>query len=416
MSRGTNPYRAELPDGSRIERAYRKDGKKRVARGNWYWVVYDPDRRPKRKKVNLRTADKGAAMRKALGYAQRRSLGTFDPWAPGVAASSVALTEAAKGYLAEKRHTSAPSTLAEDRRYLDLLAAQLPAGALVSHVEPHHVEAVVNARKRPPKDADGVRRGPGPEATPQTKRRRRASLQPFFAWAVRGGLSPSNPAEGVAVPTSTGARRDHVTDAEAADILRASETAAVEAALAGVPVKRPGWIEDWVTFGLGTGLRPGEQRDLRWSAVRLAERSVEVGRGHRVKTEGSRRTVPVRGNALAVLQRLHGERTTEADGPVFRGATGGRVAVDYLTKRLQALAERAGVNKTVTAYALRHAYGTRMAGAGVPLLDLARLMGTSLRMIERHYAHYDPARGASHVDRVFGAAPSPASAPTREGA
>ncbi|WP_420454455.1 tyrosine-type recombinase/integrase [Rubrivirga sp.] len=73
-----------------------------------------------------------------------------------------------------------------------------------------------------------------------------------------------------------------------------------------------------------------------------------------------------------------------------------------LTKRLQTLAERARVNKTVTAYALRHAYGTRMAAAGVPLLDLARLMGTSLRMIERHYGHYDPARGASHVDRVFG--------------
>lgn len=46
-----------------------------------------------------------------------------------------------------------------------------------------------------------------------------------------------------------------------------------------------------------------------------------------------------------------------------------------------------------------------MAAAGVPLLDLARLMGTSLRMLEKHYAHYDPAHGASHVDRVFGIAP-----------
>ena len=50
--------------------------------------------------------------------------------------------------------------------------------------------------------------------------------------------------------------------------------------------------------------------------------------------------------------------------------------------------------------------GPRMAAAGVPLLDLARLMGTSVRMIEKHYGHYDPARGASHVERVFGSAPA----------
>ncbi len=43
-----------------------------------------------------------------------------------------------------------------------------------------------------------------------------------------------------------------------------------------------------------------------------------------------------------------------------------------------------------------------MAAAGVPLLDLAKIMGTSVQMIERHYGHYDPARGASHMDRVFG--------------
>ena len=164
-------------------------------------------------------------------------------------------------------------------------------------------------------------------------------------------------------------------------------------------------------FGLGTGLRPGEQQLLRWSAVRLAERAVEVGKGHRVKTAGSRRTVPVAGDALAVLRRLAEARPAgAADGPVFTGVGGGPVAVAYLSKCLQGFAAEAGVaasgGKNVTAYSLRHAYGTRMAAAGVPLLDLAKLMGTGVRMIERHYGHYDPARGASHVERVFGALPA----------
>ena len=398
----TNPYRAELPDGTRIERSYRVEDGEKVPRGNWQWVVYDPDRRPSRKRVNLRTRDKGAAMQKALGFARQRALGALDPWAASAAVDDgVSFDKAVERYLAEKRHSASPSTVESDRGHLDRLGRALPAGAHISHVEVRHVEAYVNMRKQPPKDENGERRSPGPEASAETKKRRRASLQHFFAWAVERGMRADNPAEGVRLPKTTSRRRDHVTDAEAAAILRAVVAAEVTGE-DGETAARRSWVSDWVVFGLGTGLRPGEQRDLKWSAVHLAEREVEIGKGHRVKTAGSRRKVPVAGAALDVLRSLHDARTDEADGPVFTGAGGGRVAVGYLTKRLQTLAERAGVNKHVTAYALRHAYGTRMAAAGVPLLDLARLMGTSVRMIEKHYGHYDPARGASHVERVFG--------------
>ena len=408
MSR-SNPYRVELPDGTRVERSYRVEGKTatkegtKVPRGNWQWVVYDPDRRPTRKRVNLRTKDKGAAYSKALDYAQRRSLGTFDPWADGGTGGGISLADAAKLYLAQKSGTAAPTTVDGDRRYLAKLAEVAPAGALVSHVERRHVEAVVNARKRPAKGADGERRGPGKEATPETKKRRRASLQHFLAWAVARGHAATNPAEGARLPKMTGARRDHITEAETEAIVAEAVTASVLSGGGGR------WVSDWVTFGVGTGLRPGEQQALRWSAVRLAEKVVEVGKGHRVKTTGSRRTVPVRGSALDVLQRLHAQRTTEADGLVFAGAKGGRVALDYLTKRLKLLAARAKVDKNVTAYSLRHAYGTRMASAGVPLLRLGKLMGSSARMIEKHYAHLSAEGGADDVERVFGtAASSPA--------
>ena len=125
------------------------------------------------------------------------------------------------------------------------------------------------------------------------------------------------------------------------------------------------------------------------------------------KTDGSARPVPVAGEALAVLARRSAERAGEGDGPVFTGVRGGAVEMRFLSKRLQGLAEDAGVPKNVTAYSLRHSYGTRMAAAGVPLLDLARIMGTSVQMIERHYGHYCPERGAAHVLRVFGTAADP---------
>ncbi|HEX8299013.1 MAG TPA: site-specific integrase, partial [Rubricoccaceae bacterium] len=165
------------------------------------------------------------------------------------------------------------------------------------------------------------------------------------------------------------------------------------------------WLRDWFLFGLGTGLRPGEQRGLLWADVRLDEGGPgPTVRVRGTKTAGSSRPVPVAGAALDVLRKRAAERTAEAvDAHVFTGAGGGPVALDFLSKRLQKLAEAAGVGKNVTGYSLRHSYGTRMAAAGVPLLDLARMMGTSAAMIERHYAHYDPSRGAAHVRRVFDA-------------
>lgn len=40
--------------------------------------------------------------------------------------------------------------------------------------------------------------------------------------------------------------------------------------------------------------------------------------------------------------------------------------------------------------------------AGTPLYVVARLVGTSVQMVERHYAHCQPDAGAAYVDRVFG--------------
>ena len=382
-----NPFRAELPDGTRIERSYRTEGAKRVARGNWQWVVYDPDRRPARKRVNLRTKDKGAAMSRALDYARDRSLGTFDPWAQA-ASAGVPFDEAVRAYDASQRRAGrAERTVAESRRMLDALARTLPAGAQVAHVEAGHVERFVNA----PKPGRGGKPG-GPKSA-STRRRYRAVLRHFFAFCQKQGYVRTNPADGLEAPSGRAGRRDHVTEAEAAAMLRKLDAAEI------LDGRSHGWLRDWVTFGLGTGLRPGEQRGLRWSDVRLAEGAVRV-RG--TKTDGSARPVPVVGEALAVLARRSAERAGEGDGPVFVGVRGGAVEMRFLSKRLQGLAETAGVPKNVTAYSLRHSYGTRMAAAGVPLLDLARIMGTSVQMIERHYGHYCPERGAAHVLRVFG--------------
>lgn len=374
--------RIKLPDGSVITRKTKREGDAQFPYGNWLWVVYDPSRRPSRKRVNLYTRDQSAAMTRAIDYARKYDLGTFDPWAQAAPQSGVTISEAAARYLrAKKRHASA-STVETDRGHLDRLDRFLPAGSLVKHVEKRHVEDFLHRPK-----------SNGEERSPSAKARTLATLKHFFRWANEQGLTPQDPAESIPPPKTRRERRDHITHEEEEAILRAISAAEV---LSG---EGRDWLRDWILFGVETGLRPGEQRELRWSDVDLSERMVRV-RG--TKTAGSRRTVPVAGRALAVLRRLAERRKSEEDGPVFTGAGGTPLNVAYASKQIQRFAREAGLEKNPTSYSLRHTYATRLVQHGVPLFDVARLMGTSVAMIEAHYGHYNPARGVAHVERVFG--------------
>jgi|GEM_PF-2490279 len=338
----------------------------------------------------------------ALQYARDYALGAFDPWKQA-APVGVTVEKAAGEYAdAQRQAGRAESTIGAAERMLKAFARTLPAGTAVEHVEPAHVERFTSAPK--PKRASS-KDAPRPKS-PATRQRYLAVLSHFFDYCVRRGYTRVNPAEPVEAPPARPNRRDHVSDKEAGAMLRALD-AAVFAATRGEDGAV--WLRDWFVFGLGTGLRPGEQRALTFADVRL-DGEVATIRVRGTKTPGSARTVLVAGDALDVLRRRVAARRHErADAPVFTGAGGAPVALDFVSKRLQALARAAGLEKNVTAYSLRHSYGTKMAAAGVPLLDLARMMGTSAVMIERHYGHYDPARGASHVARVFGSAE-----PTRE--
>lgn len=388
--------REELPDGSRIERNYRtdEDGNPEPY-GSWYWVVYDPDRRPSRKRTNLRTKDKGAALLKAAELAREYNMGSRDPWKDASPLTGVTLQEAAKRFLKRQQRTGrSDATIASDGALLERLERALPVGMLVSHIDRQHIESFIHAPKPIPKSKQGTQKK-GEERSPATKARMLATLRHFMGWAVEKGLIRSDPTEGIQITKARPERRDHITPKEEEALLQAIKAAEEETG-----VSRE-WLRDWIEFGTHTGLRPSEQRKLRWSAVHLAEQRIEVGKGHAVKTANSRRTVPTQGRALEILQRRSKSTGGNDDAYVFTGADGGRINKDYLRKALQRFAEDAGIKKNVVPYSLRHAFGTRAALGGVPLYLIAKLMGTSVAMVEKHYAHYAPESGAAHLKRLF---------------
>jgi integrase len=143
-------------------------------------------------------------------------------------------------------------------------------------------------------------------------------------------------------------------------------------------------------FAAATGLRPEEwqaleRRDLdRRAGVLNVLRTVSDDQVVELaKTAVSRRQVPLTGRALAALDRL----PARLDSPlIFPAPKGGLLNLDNFRRRQWAPAiEASGVRTPARIYDLRSTFASDALAAGVSVFELARVLGTSVRMIERHY-------------------------------
>jgi integrase len=135
-----------------------------------------------------------------------------------------------------------------------------------------------------------------------------------------------------------------------------------------------------VRFAAGTGLRPAEWAHLERRDIDRA-RSIITVRG--TKTLRSRREVPLTTTAAAAIDAL----PARIDSPfVFAAKRGGPFDVENFRKRAWGPAiDAAGIAKPARLYDLRSTFASNALAAGLTVYELARVMGTSVRMIELHY-------------------------------
>ena len=143
-------------------------------------------------------------------------------------------------------------------------------------------------------------------------------------------------------------------------------------------------------FTAATGLRPEEWAPLEWRDVDRRAGIVSVRRtvsdGEIVelgKTSKSRRQVPLSRRALAALDGT----PRRLDVPlVWPSPAGGLLRLDNFRRREWSPAiEASGVERPARIYDLRSTFASNALAAGVTVFELARVMGTSVAMIERHY-------------------------------
>jgi integrase len=196
-----------------------------------------------------------------------------------------------------------------------------------------------------------------------------STLKAILKWAVDMQLLRQNPL--ATMRLSKGKRREA--------ILSIDQHRRLVAATPNVEIRALLW------FAWATGSRPSELRSVEWGQL-----SVDCGRAvlteHKTAKQVGRPRVIYFPASMARILRKYRKPT----GPVFlntRGDPWTKGAVVCVLKRLRA---KTGID--ATAYAYRHSYATRALERGYGVAEVAEILGTSIEIISRNYAHLDKSK------------------------
>lgn len=141
-----------------------------------------------------------------------------------------------------------------------------------------------------------------------------------------------------------------------------------------------------------TGLRPG-------ALAKTSVRDFSADQGTlELQDKVGAWTVTLRTDAVRIMREQCRDKLPAA--PIFTDPRGNRWNKDSWKKPLKEAVRAAGLRDDVVTYTLRHVAISELIAAGVDSLVVARLSGTSVAMIEKHYGHLKHTQTRAQLDRV----------------
>lgn len=140
-----------------------------------------------------------------------------------------------------------------------------------------------------------------------------------------------------------------------------------------------GPVRDLIECVALTGCRPGDP------ALCLRSDYDSRTASARFRSKDHDRKIPLSPAACALFDRLAKDKLPKAH--LFTQDGKKAWTADAWSEPVRAAAARAGLPAGVTLYTLRHCWITDAIVGGMDLLTVAKLAGTSLAMIEKHYGH-----------------------------
>ena len=142
-------------------------------------------------------------------------------------------------------------------------------------------------------------------------------------------------------------------------------------------------------FAAETGLRTNEwaaleRRDIDRAGAAVVCRGASRTASLTPYPKTQRRRVPLTARARAAVEALPPRLDTKL---LFPAAKGGYIGLDgWRTREWYPALEAAGIERRGP-YHLRHTFATEALAAGMSIFQLSRLMGASVKTIDKHYGH-----------------------------
>lgn len=281
------------------------------------------------------------------------------------------VADACRDYVATLKKDGRDTAAADaDRRFERCLYADKLGKVRLTDLHQDHIEAWRDRVERGDLPALPVKRGRPPVAKPLAKssvNRMRTVLVAALNHAVaRRKASPDVAFEWNSVkPLKDASQRRGLY------LERAQRRALLDAAV--------GPVRDLIECVALTGCRPGDPA--------ICLRSDYDGRtaSVRFRSKDHDRKIPLSPAAGAMFDRLAKGKLPKAH--LFTQDGGKAWTADAWSDPVREAAARAGLPAGVTLYTLRHCWITDAIVGGMDLLTVAKLAGTSLAMIEKHYGH-----------------------------
>ncbi len=226
------------------------------------------------------------------------------------------------------------------------------------------------------------------DLSPTTINNGLAVTSAVFRWALERGLTPQNPVQGVRRLKPPKGRETYLTAAEARALVCVA----------------PERTRLFLVIALNTGMRRGEILKLCWRAVDLEQGTilVEDPKNRRPRTVRMNKTLKAE---VARHALLLGPKRRKPDVQVVAGREGKPYTPwsirSDLEKAVQACDEIPAHKKPkITTHVLRHTAASLMVRAGVPIFDVAKVLGHETIQVTMRYAHFAPEAGKAAVEAL----------------
>ena len=229
----------------------------------------------------------------------------------------------------------------------------------VKDVRPHHIAAYVDARR------SGALGKPSVDGTIA---RELSVLNAAFQHQVKARRLKSDDAPLVELPKPSEPKDRWLTHEEAAKLL--------EAALGEGEGRLPR-VYRFIALALATGSRKTALLELRKGQVDLAQRTIRLNPHGRTQTKKRRPLVPISDDLLPIMERVMAEAT-------------GDFLLDHpgsIRSSFERVCKAAGLDD-VSPHTLRHTAASWMLQDGVPIEQVAAILGDTIATVERVYGHH----------------------------